>query len=372
MAEADIGCVHSSLSVVFASSAHTFIEKSKVLKMKEIFMCRTDFFPAWKTKKLLAAALVITSCGAILSAPKAVAENWPDHTITLVIPFAPGGSTDIIGRVVARKLSEILKVNVVPENKGGAGGEIAANYVAHAAKDGYTIEIDHIGFSFNQSLYKNKGPVPEKEIVPVAFVGSTPNVLAVTNSLPVKTLPQFIAYAKAHPGAINYGSGGVGSAGHLSMELLQSVAGIKMTHVPYKGSGPALVDLISGRIQAMLLTIPAVMGNIKNGQVRAIATSGTTRPEALSDLPTFAQAGVKNFVYEPWYGIFAPRGTPGPVLTKLHAAVNKIVADPEVKRQLLQEGLSTKAKSRQAFVTQVEGDTRKWGVIIDRLGLNKE
>ena len=335
-------------------------------------MCEADFFSAWKTKKLLAAALAITSCGALLGAPKAVAQSWPDHSITLVIPFAPGGSTDIIGRVVGRKLSQILKVNVISENKGGAGGEIAANYVAHAAKDGYTIEIDHIGFSFNQSLYKNKGPVPEKNIVPVAFVGSTPNVLAVTNSLPVKTLPQFIAYAKAHPGAINYGSGGVGSAGHLSMELLQSVAGIKMTHVPYKGSGPALVDLISGRIQAMLLTIPAVMGNIKNGQVRAIATSGTTRPEALSDLPTFAEAGVKDFIYEPWYGIFAPRGTPELVLTKLHAAVNEVVADPEVKRLLLDQGLSTKAKSREAFVTEVDGDTKKWGVIIDRLGLNKE
>ncbi|WP_132584236.1 Bug family tripartite tricarboxylate transporter substrate binding protein [Paralcaligenes ureilyticus] len=339
--------------------------------MKEIVMCRADCFTAWKTKKLLAALLVVTSCGAILGAPKATAKTWPDRTITLVIPFAPGGSTDIISRIVGRKLSEILKVNVVPENKGGAGGEIAANYVAHAAKDGYTIEMDHIGFSFNQSLYKNKGSVPEKDIVPVAFVGSTPNVLAVTNSLPVKTLPQFIAYAKAHPGAINYGSGGVGSAGHLSMELLQSVAGIKMTHVPYKGSGPALVDLISGRIQAMLLTIPAVMGNIKNGQVRAVATSGTARPEALSNLPTFAQAGIKNFVYEPWYGIFAPRGTPESILAKLHAAVNKVVADPEVKRKLLEQGLSTNAKSRQAFVTQVEGDTKKWGVIIDRLELNK-
>lgn len=335
-------------------------------------MYHLNFFELRKIRTVLITLLAITVSGGLFGVQDAKAQSWPDHTITLVIPFAPGGTTDIIGRLIGKKLSEELKVSVVAENKGGAGGNIAANYVAHAPRDGYTIAMDHIGFAFNQSLQKSGAAIPQKEIVPVAFVGSTPNVLVVSNQMPIKTLSEFIAYAKKHPGEINFGSGGVGSAGHLSMELLQSVAGIEMVHVPYKGSGPALVDLVSGRIQAMLMTIPAVMGQIKNNNVRAIATSGTARPEALSDLPTFAQAGVSNFIYQPWYGIFAPRGTPQSILAKLHAAVNKANADPEIKRKLLEQGLVTEEKTQQEFVKIVEGDTRKWGEIISRLDINQK
>ena len=334
-------------------------------------MYRLGIFNARKRKQVLAATIAIAAFGTIASGP-AAAQEWPDRAISLIIPFAPGGTTDIIARLIGNKLSQELKVSVVPENKGGAGGNIAANYVGHSARDGYTISMDHIGFAFNQSLSKGSGAIPQKDLVPVAYVGSTPNVLVVANNFPVKTLPEFIAYAKAHPGAINYGSGGVGSAGHLPMELLQSVTNTEMTHVPYKGSGPALVDLASGRIQAMLLTIPAVMGMIKNNQVRAIATSGTKRPEALADLPTFAEAGVKNFVYEPWYGIFAPRGTPQPILAKLNAAVNKVSGDPPTKLKLLEQGMVADEKSQQEFTTLVEDDTKKWGTIIGKLDLNKK
>jgi len=311
---------------------------------------------------------IATAAMTLLSNPL-MAQDWPTQPISLVIPFSPGGSTDIIARVVGIKMAEVLGVSVVPENKGGAGGIIAANYLANAAKNGYTISLDHIGFAFNQSLIQGKR-IPQKEIVPVAFIGSTPNVLVVPNSFPAKTLPEFIAFAKAHPNEINFGSGGVGSAGHLPMELLQSVTKTKMVHVPYKGSGPAITDLTSGRIQAMLMTIPAIMGAIKNHQVRAIATTGLKRPEALSDIPTFKEAGIDHFVYQPWYGIFAPKGTPQAVLDKLHAAVNQSISDPDVVAKLLEQGLATEKKTRQAFVDEVGDDTKEWGEIIGKLGLS--
>ncbi|MGH8811641.1 MAG: Bug family tripartite tricarboxylate transporter substrate binding protein [Advenella sp.] len=304
----------------------------------------------------------------LLSNP-VLAQDWPTQPVSLVIPFSPGGSTDIIARVVGNKMSEVMGVSVVPENKGGAGGIIAANYLANAAKNGYTISLDHIGFAFNQSLIQGKR-IPQKEIVPVAFIGSTPNVLVVPNSFPAKTLQEFIAFAKAHPNEINFGSGGVGSAGHLPMELLQSVTKTQMVHVPYKGSGPAITDLTSGRIQAMLMTIPAIIGAIKNNQVRAIATTGLQRPEALSDIPTFKEAGIDNFVYQPWYGIFAPKGTPQPVLDKLHTVVNKSISDPVVVAKLLEQGLATEKKTQQAFIDEVRNDTKEWGDIIGKLGLS--
>jgi tripartite-type tricarboxylate transporter receptor subunit TctC len=334
-------------------------------------MYRVDGFAVGKIRRIMIALTAVTALAGTLNVCAASADNWPSKPISLIIPFSPGGSTDITARLVGNKLSEELKVSVVPENKGGAGGNIAANYVANAPKDGYTVSMDHMGFAFNQSLNKGSGVIPQKDIVPVALVGSTPNVLVVANSMPVKSLPEFIEYVKAHPGEVNFGSGGIGSAGHLPMELLQSITGTQMVHVPYKGSGPALVDLVSGRIQAMLMTIPAVMGNIKNNQVRAIATTGTERPKALSELPTFKEAGIDGFIYQPWYGIFAPRGTPQPILQKLHDAVNKAAADPDVKQKLLEQGLVTQQISQRDFVMEVEADTKKWGEIIDRLGLNK-
>jgi tripartite-type tricarboxylate transporter receptor subunit TctC len=185
----------------------------------------------------------------------------------------------------------------------------------------------------------------------------------------VKTVGEFLAYARAHPKAINYGSGGVGSAGHVSMEVLQAATGVQLTHVPYKGSGPAIIDLIAGQIQAMLLTIPAVMSFIQSGQVRAIATSGRERSPALADLPTIAEAGVKGFEYEPWYGFFAPSGTPFAVVDKLHDAVNKTLKDADVAAKLAQQGLEVRPMTREQFAQIVSRDIANWGTTIKKLGL---
>jgi tripartite-type tricarboxylate transporter receptor subunit TctC len=240
--------------------------------------------------------------------------------------------------------------------------------LAHAAPDGYTLMIQHMGLAFNAGLYK-KLPYDTQDILPVAYIGSTPNVLVVSNDVPARTFAEFVALAKSKPGTINYGSGGTGSAGHVAMEVLQPAAGIKLTHVPYKGSGPAIVDLIAGQIQAMLLTIPAVMPYIQAGKLRALATSGQARSPALPGVPTIAESGIKGFAYEPWYGLFAPRGTPAAILDRLHAAVNKALEDPDVATTLAQQGLEMKPTKRAQFATVVANDIVLWGKNIRALGI---
>jgi tripartite-type tricarboxylate transporter receptor subunit TctC len=203
------------------------------------------------------------------------AGDYPSRPVTVLAPFAAGGTVDIVARLIGQRLTGELKQPFLVENRGGAGGTIATGMLAHAAPDGYTLMLQHMGLAFNASLYDKLPFDTARDVIPVAYVGATPNVLVVTDSLPVRSVADFLAYAKAHPGAINYGSGGLGSAGHLPMEVLQSATGIRLTHVPYKGSGPAITDLMSGQIQAMLLTIPAVLPHIQAGKLRAIATSGS-------------------------------------------------------------------------------------------------
>jgi tripartite-type tricarboxylate transporter receptor subunit TctC len=302
----------------------------------------------------------------------ACAQDWPTKPVTILVPFAAGGTVDIVTRIVAQRLSVELGQPFVVDDHGGAAGTIATAAMARSAPDGYTLLVHHMGLVFNATLYRHLPYDTLKDIAPVASIGATPNVLVVNKDLPVKTVPEFIAFARAKPGAISYGSGGVGSAGHLPMELLQSSAHIEMLHVPYKGSGPALTDLMGGRIQAMLLTIPAVMPYIAGGQLRAIATSGARRSPALPQLPTLAESGVPGFEYEPWYGLFAPAGTPQPVLDRIHDAINKVLHEPEVADKLAKQGLEVKPMTRDEFASTVRADVPKWGQVITKLGIKVE
>ena len=225
------------------------------------------------------AAFACFAC--LLAAAPAFAQGYPARPVRLLVPFSAGGTVDIVARLLGAKLSADLGQPFVVENKAGAGGTIAAAQLAKSPGDGYTLMMMHQGLAFNASLYSDLPYDTLHDLAPVAYVGATPNALVVTHSLPVNTVQEFLDYARASPGRIAYGSGGIGSAGHLSVELLQSLTGIRLTHVPYKGSGPALADLMSGQIQAMLLTMPAVMPYLKGGKVRAIATSGARRSPAL-------------------------------------------------------------------------------------------
>ena len=303
---------------------------------------------------------------------QALAQDYPTRPIRMFVPFAPGGSVDIIARFVAAKLAGDLGQPVVVENRGGAGGTIATALLAKAAGDGYQLMTMHQGLAFNASLYASLPYDTLRDIAPIAYLGATPNVLVVTGALPTNTLQDFISYARANPGRIAYGSGGTGSAGHLSVELLQALARIQLTHVPYKGSGPAITDLVGGQIHAMLLTMPAAMPFIKSGKLRAIATSGARRAPALPDLPTIAEAGVPGYEYSPWFGVFGPGTLPREIVARLNRATNKSLADRDVREKLSQQGLEVEPMTSEAFATVVRADVGRWAKIIRETGVRAE
>lgn len=302
----------------------------------------------------------------------AQAADYPTKPITVLAPFAAGGTVDIVARILGQKLGQELGQSFIVDNKGGAGGTIATGMLARAAPDGYTLMVHHVGLAFNTALYDKLPFDTARDVMPLAYIGATPNVLVVNNSLPASTVAEFLALARKSPGTINYGSGGMGSAGHLPMEVLQGATGVKLQHVPYKGSGPAINDLMSGQIQAMLLTIPAVMPFIQSGKLRAIATSGAKRTPALPQLPTLDEGGVKGFNYAPWYGFFAPAGTSPAVVTRLHTAINKVLSDPNVVKTLGQQGLEVQSLSREEFAGIVTADIAQWGKTIRTLGVKGE
>ena len=310
-------------------------------------------------------ALAVASFGAH-------AQAWPTKPIRVLVPFAPGGTADIVARLVSAKVSEELGQQLVIENRGGAGGTIATAMAAKAAPDGYTVLAAHQGVAFNVTLYTKLPFDTVKDLLPLAIIGPTPNVLVVTNSFAPKTVQEFLAYAREHPGAIAYGSGGVGSAGHLSVELLEGMTRTKLTHVPYKGSGPALADLVSGQIQAMILTLPAAVSYIKGGKVRAIATSGAKRSPAMPDLPTIEEAGVPGYEYAPWYGWFIPAGTPRAIVERLNQAVNKAISAPALREQFSALGLEPEPMSPERFGEIFTADVARWGGIIRSLGLKAD
>jgi tripartite-type tricarboxylate transporter receptor subunit TctC len=261
---------------------------------------------------------------------------------------------------------------VLVENRGGAGGTIATALLAKSPADGYTLMTMHQGLVFNATLYSDLPYDTLQDLAPLAYLGATPNVLVVTNGLPARSLGEFLDYARRNPGRVAYGSGGVGSAGHLSVELLQSFTGTRLTHVPYKGSGPALTDLVGGQIQAMLLTMPAAMPFVKGGKVRAIATSGAQRSPALPELPTIAEAGVAGYEYMPWYGIFAPAALPKAIAARLSEAAAKALAETQVRERLAQQGIEHREMTREQFAELVRADVAKWGKFIREAGVRAE
>jgi len=293
-------------------------------------------------------------------------------TTTIIVPFATGGTVDIVARQLAPDLGKSLGDNIIVDNKGGAGGTIATARLATSNADGKTIMFHHMGFVFNPALYDKLPFDTRKDIIPVADIGVTPNVLVVTNSLPTKNITEFLTYARKNPGKINYGSGGVGSAGHLAMEMFEDAGNFQATHVPYKGSGPAITDLISGQIQAMLMTIASIKPYIDSGQVRALATSGLARTPSLPTLPTLNESGLKGFSFEPWYGVFAPAKTPQKTLEQINAAVNEALKNPENQAKLAGQGLEVKPMSMPQFAAMVDADLAKWDKVIKRLNIKAE
>ncbi|WP_233234822.1 tripartite tricarboxylate transporter substrate binding protein [Bordetella sp. LUAb4] len=307
--------------------------------------------------KLLATGLL---CAAAASAQAA----WPDKPITLVIPFPPGGTTDMVGRPLAQMLSEKLKQPVIVDNRAGAGGTIGAAYVARAQPDGYTLFLATIAHTIAPSTYDKLTYDFQKDFAPITIVASSPNLLIVNNNLPVKTVPELIDYAKKNPGKLNFGSAGIGSTEHLAGELFRSMAKIDISHVPYKGGAPMMADLMSGQIQMALETSGSAIAQIRAGTVRALGVSSEKPSSFFPGIPAIDQAGLPGYTFATWYGLMVPAGTPADVQKTLYQDVLQILQDPKMKKILETIGADAGGNSPADFKVFIADQTQKWHDIL--------
>ena len=296
------------------------------------------------------------------------AQTYPIKPIRLIVPFTPGGSTDILARSIGQKLTEAWGQPVIVDNVPGAGGSIGADKAAKAPADGYTLLMGHIGtLAVNPSIYPNLPYDPVKSFAPVAWVARVPNVLVVNPSVKATTTAELIALARANPGKINFGSGGNGSAAHIATEYLKLKTQIQLVHVPYRGTAPAVTDVVAGQIQMVLTGAPAVIPFEKSGQLRAIAVASEKRLDALPDLPTLAESGVKElagFEADQWYGIVAPIGTPDAIIMKLNTQINASLASAELKTRLQSEGAVATPTTPEAFGQLIKREIERWRPVV--------
>ncbi|WP_028168234.1 Bug family tripartite tricarboxylate transporter substrate binding protein [Bradyrhizobium elkanii] len=322
-------------------------------------------------KKRLYTAIAALAVGA--ASHPAQAQDYPNRPITLVIPFAPGGSTSIVGRGIAEKMSELLGEKIVIDNRPGAGGTVGTKAVAKSDPDGYTLVLGYTGtLAIGPSLYKKAGYDPRKDFAPIGMIGNAPNSLVVHPSFPAKSVAELIAYAKQNPGKVSFGSAGAGTASHITGEYFARSAGISLVHVPYKGTGPALVDLIGGHIPMAFAPIPASHANVSGGTLRALAVTSVTRSGLLPDVPTIAEAGVPGFDASLYYGLAAPAGTPRPIVDKLNKVLRDALASEEVKRQLGSDGTEITPGSPEDYAEFIDKDEKKWAQLVKASGVEPE
>ncbi len=306
---------------------------------------------------------------ASVSAPAADGQVYPSKPIHFVVPYPAGGPLDTVARLLGQKVSESVKQPVIVENKAGAGGNIGAEAVAKSAPDGYTILMGAVAtHAVNPTLYAHIPYDPVRDFAPVTQVASTPNVLVVNPSIPVASVQEFIAYAKAHSGQLNFGSGSTGSAGHLAGELFKSMAGVEMTHSPYKGAAPAMQDLIGGQIQLMFDNLASALTQVRAGKVKALAVTTAKRSALAPDLPTIAESGLPGFDISTWFGIFAPAGTPRDVLERLHAEFTRALAMPDIREKMLNLGAEPVASTPDEFAAYIRSEAAKYARVIKASG----
>jgi len=282
---------------------------------------------------------VVVLAAAMGIAATAQAQTYPARPVTLVVPFAPGGTVNLMGRLLANRMSEVLRQTVIVENKPGGGGSIGANMVAKAPADGYTLLLATMGQQSIQPLLSQSLPYDaHKDFAPVALFATVPNVLAVSANTPAKNVAELVAYAKANPGKLNMASAGIGSVNHMTGELFMFKSGARFEHVPYRGAGPATADLLSGQVQILFANLPNVLSYVKSGQIRVLAVASDKRSPAIPDVPTLAEAGVKDAVVESWYGVMATAGTDPQIIRKLQDTVVGIARDPALVTQLDEQG----------------------------------
>jgi tripartite-type tricarboxylate transporter receptor subunit TctC len=318
--------------------------------------------------------LIITVATTVGMAQPAMAEpTYPSKPIRLIVPFVPGGSTDVVARLLGAELKNELGQSVIVENKPGAGGNIGGDVVAKAAPDGYTLLLAAAGPTvINPSLYSKMPFDPITQLAPVTMLVREHNLMAINSSIPAKTLQEFIAYAKARPNEINFGSPGNGSPAQLAGELLNQKSGLKMAHVAYKGSGAAVVDLMAGHISMMIDNMPALLPHIQSGKIRALAVPSERRAAAMPDVPTFKEAGMSDFVVTAWKGVMVPAGTPPDVVAKLQTSIAKIMNKADMKKRMIEMGAEPAVNTPEQFGTIIKNETAWWAALVKSTGTKVE
>ncbi len=316
----------------------------------------------------LSFAVGLASLFALAASASAQAQSWPSKPLRIVVGFPPGASADVAARLVAAKMSESLGQSVLIENKPGAGSNIATESVVRAPADGYTLFLGTIANTINASLSKNLPFDFGRDLAPVASLASLPNLLVVTPSLGVSTVQELVAAAKRKPGEILYGSSGNGTGPHLSGELFNLMAGVKLTHVPYKGSPQAMTDLLGGRVQAMFAPASTALPHIKAGTLKVLAVSSAKRTGASPELPTIAESGLPGFETAVWFGLLAPAGTPRDIIERLNREANRALADPAVKTQFAAQGIDGMGGTAEQFAAYIKDETAKWARVVQASG----
>ena len=320
--------------------------------------------------KLLTTAL--TAALALTVPQTAQAQAYPSKPIRLVLPFPAGGPTDIVGRILGQKLSEALGQPVVQDNRPGAGGNLGADQVAKSPPDGYTLLLSSPSISISPSLYKKMPYDPQKDLAPISLIAGIPNVMLVHPSVPAKTLKEFVALAKARPGKLNFGSGGAGTTNHLASELLKTLTKTDIVHVPYKGSNQAMLALLGGEVDMVVIAVPPALPQIEAGRVRPLAVLNENRVATLPKVPTSKEAGIDNFVVPVWYGILVAGNTPRDIVNRLNTELGKIVAMPDVKERLAAAGVEPYHSTPERFASFIKSEAVRYGQVIKNAGIQPE
>ena len=316
----------------------------------------------------IVAALMLTSAVA-----GAHAQDYPARPITLVVPYSAGGGNDVMARIVAERMSRTLGQQIVIENKGGAGGSIATRQIAKAAPDGYTLGLGGTGtLAINPTLYPSVGYDPRRDFAPVGLIASSALVVLVNPSVEAKSIGELIALGKRDPGKLNYASAGAGSGIHLGSELFATMAGVRLTHIPYKGSSPALTDLIGGHVAIYFSSLPPAITLVREGKVRALAVTGPKRSESFPDLPTVAEAALPGYEAVLHYGIVAPAGTPRPIVDKLAAAMKSALAEPDLREKIAADGAEVMAMTPEEYAADIDREETKWSQVVKVSGAKVE
>jgi tripartite-type tricarboxylate transporter receptor subunit TctC len=311
-------------------------------------------------------------CAALAAAAQSWAQPYPARPIRLIIPFGPGGTNDILGRLMAQKLTDVMRQQVIPDNRGGAGGSIGVEQAARAAPDGYTIVLGHIGtLAVNPTLYTRLAYDPLRDLDPITMIARLPNLMAVHPSVPAKSVSEFIALGKAKRGALSYGSGGTGGAGHLATEYFKLLVKIDMTHVPYRSTGLAVIDVLSGQLDMVFAGVPAIVPHTRTGKLRPLGVSGPTRLAVIPDIPTIAEAGVPGFNATQWYGLLAPARTPPAAMAVLHAAIAKSLSFADMKERFEADGAEPVITSGQEFRDFIKVEIARWAPVIKAAGIQQ-